>query len=60
MIVQEHLIIDGRNFIKTYSNENRYIIRENVEYTEAFDPEEFGRIYTEGDLIPEIESEVDD
>lgn len=57
MIIQEHFNINGRDFIRTYSDENRYIIREGIAYSEACDPAEFNRQYIEGDIIPSIEEE---
>lgn len=51
MIVTETIYIDGREFTRTYSNANRYVVREGVPYDEAIDPSEYGRTYTEGDLI---------
>lgn len=53
MIVQEHFDVNGRDFIRTYSNEGRYVVREGVEYAEAEDPAEFGRAYTEGEYMPD-------
>ena len=52
MIVQEHFDIEGREFIRTYSDANRFVVRDGVEYSEACDPAEFGRVYTEGELLP--------
>ena len=60
MIIQEHFELNGHDFIRTYSNANRYVVRDGVEYSEACDPAEFGRVYTEGDLIPETETELAD
>ena len=57
MIITEELIINNRDFIHTYSNENRYILRDNVEYYEAYDPKEFNRQYIEGRIIEENEQE---
>lgn len=53
MIVQEHFDVEGRDFIRTYSDSGRYVVRDGVEYSEACDPAEFGRQYTEGELMPE-------
>jgi len=50
-IIQEHFDVNGRDFIRTYSDENRYVVRDGEQYSEACDPAEFGRIYTEGDII---------
>lgn len=58
MIVQEHFIVGERDFIRTYSDANRYVVRDGVEYSEACDPAELGRTYTEGDIMPADESEA--
>lgn len=60
MILQENLEINGKSFTRTYSSENRYVVRDGIEYSEAIDPTEFGRQYTEGNLLPaeEIEQEA--
>lgn len=52
MIVQEHFDVNGRDFVRTVSDSGRYVVRDGVEYSEACDPAEFGRTYTEGDKIP--------
>ncbi len=52
MIVQEHFEVDGRDFTRTYSDAGRYVVRDGVEYSEACDPAELGRTYTEGELMP--------
>lgn len=57
LIKTEHLTINGRAFVRTYSDSNRYVVREGAAYTEAYDPEEFGRVYEEGEII---ESEATD
>lgn len=58
MIVTESFKVGERDFIRTYSDANRYVVRDGVEYSEACDPAEFGRTYTEGDLIPVDETEA--
>lgn len=60
MIIQEHFDIDGRDFIRTYSDANRYVVRDGVEYSEACDPTDLGRTYTEGDLIPVEDGEAEE
>ena len=59
MIVQEHFDVGGRDFIRTFSDAGRYIVGGEPygTYTEACDPAEFGRQYTEGDPIPPEERE---
>ncbi len=52
MIVQEHFDVNGRDFIRTTSDSGRFVVRDGVEYSEACDPAEFGRVYTEGELMP--------
>ena len=58
MIVVETFYIEGREFALTYSDSGRYVVRDGVEYSEACDPVEFGRIYTEGDVMPADEGEA--
>jgi hypothetical protein len=58
MIIQEHFDVDGRDFIRTTSNSGRYVVRDGISYSEACDPAEFGRTYTEGDLIPDEERDI--
>ena len=60
MIVTENFKVGERDFIRTYSNSRRYVVRDGASYSEACDPAEFGRTYTEGDLLPseERESEI--
>lgn len=55
MVVKETITINNRNFIRQYSDENRYLIRDNAQYIEAIDPEGIDRGYTEGDYIEPIE-----
>ena len=55
MIRQEHFDVNGRDFIRTTSNAGRYVVRDGASYSEACDPAEFGRTYTEGDLMPDEE-----
>lgn len=58
MIVTENFKVGERDFIRTYSNANRYVVRDGVSYSEACDPAEFGRTYTEGDLMPVDDAEA--
>ena len=51
MIKTEAMTIGSTAFIRTYSDTGRYVVREGVEYSEAIDPAEFGRTYTEGEPI---------
>ena len=53
MIKTETVTINGKEFIRTYSDEKRYVVRDGVAYSEAVDPAEFGRTYAEGDAMPE-------
>jgi hypothetical protein len=49
MIIKENLTINGRDFVKTYSDAGMMVERDGVRYSEAIDPAEFGREYTETD-----------
>jgi len=49
MIVKENIEIGGKAFVKQYSGGGFYIERDGVQYSEAIDPSELGRTYTETD-----------
>ena len=49
MIVTENLTINGKAFVKTYSDAGFMVERDGVPYEEAIDPAEFGREYTESE-----------
>ena len=53
MIITEKVTINNRDFIRTYSDEGRYVVRDGVSYSEAIDPLDSGRVYTEGEVMPE-------
>lgn len=59
MIQTETFYINGHEFTRTYSDANRYVVRDGIEYSEACDPAEFGRTYTEGDPMPEIGTDAE-
>ena len=54
-IKTEQFDVNGRAFIRTTSDSGRYVVRDGVEYSEACDPTEFGRTYTEGDYMTDEE-----
>lgn len=53
MIIRENITIDGREFVRTTSDEGRYVVRDGIAYSEAIDPVEYAeaRVYTEGDIM---------
>lgn len=53
MIKVENITVDNKNYTYTYSDANRYIIRDGISYVEAYDPAELGRTYVEGEIINE-------
>ena len=53
MIVTETITIGGGTFTRTYSDAGRFVVRDGVSYSEAIDPVNSGRIYTEGEIIDE-------
>ena len=57
---QDHFDVNGRDFIRTVSDSGRYVVRDGVPYSEACDPAEFGRTYTEGDLMPDEERDMEE
>ena len=58
MIVTENLTINGRSFVKTYSDSGCMIERDGVRYPEAIDPAEFDRAYIETDELIETTDEA--
>ena len=52
MIITETFYIGDKEFTRTYSDSNRYVVRDGASYEEACDPAEFNRTYTEGEVIP--------
>lgn len=60
MIITETYMLNGREFTKTYSDSNRYVVRDGIEYSEANDPSEFGRTYEEGRIMDDIESDAEE
>lgn len=62
MIVQEHFKVNERDFIRTYSDSGMMIhggVPEG-DYSEACDPAEFGRTYTETDIPIEGEDTAEE
>ena len=47
MILTENLTINGKAFVRTYSDCGNMVERDGVQYGEAIDPAELGRTYTE-------------
>ena len=58
MIKVEQFYIGERLFNRVYSDAGRYVVRDGVSYSEACDPAEFNREYTEGDPMPEEERDI--
>ena len=57
MIKVESIVINERTLTRTYSDIGHYIERDGVQYSEAIDPADSGRVYIETD-IP-IEENID-
>ena len=60
-IIREEITINEKQFMKNYSDQNFYIQRDGIKYTEAIDPIEFAeeREYEETDIPIENEEELD-
>ena len=58
MIITEKVTIRNRDFIRTYSDSNRYVVRDGVSYSEAIDPLDSSRAYTEGEVMPNDEPDM--
>lgn len=53
MIITEKIVINGTEFVRTYSDKGYYVERDGVQYSEAIDPIGSGRVYTETDVVVE-------
>ena len=58
MIIAEQITINDRQFTKTYSDSGFMVERDGVQYSEAIDPTELGRTYTETDIPIEGEGDL--
>lgn len=57
MILTENMTINGKLFARTYSD-THYIARDGILYTEAIDPVDLGRTYTESaEELPDLTAE---
>lgn len=57
MIQTETVTINNRQFLHTWSDADMKIIRDGVEYDEAYDPVDTGRVYTETQHLIETVTE---
>ena len=57
MIRTEIMTINGKDFVKTWSDAGKMIERDGVLYEEAIDPAEFSRTYTESEQDMELTAE---
>jgi hypothetical protein len=60
MIITENMTINGKAFVRTYSDLGYMVERDGIRYDEAIDPVEFGRTYTETDERIEEEAAAED
>jgi hypothetical protein len=49
MIKTENMTINGKSFVRTYSDSGYMVERDGIRYSEAIDPAEFNRQYIETD-----------
>ena len=56
MIRTEIVTINGQQFEHVYSDANKMLCRGEQQWTEVYNPLNTGRVYTEGEEIPEEES----
>ena len=50
MIITEPMTINGKSFVRTFSDSGYMVERDGVLYDEAIDPANFNRQYTETDV----------
>ena len=54
MIKTELIVVDDRQLRRTWSDAGFMIERDGEMYSEAVDPAEFDRVYTETDILIEV------
>ena len=55
MIIAEPMTINGKSFVRTFSNSGYMVERNGVFYDEAIDPADANRVYTESTTLCEEE-----
>lgn len=60
MIIYETVTINGQQFEHVYSDANRQVCRDGKSWDEVYNPLNTGRVYTEGNLIPEEEATAEE
>ena len=61
MLKTENLNINGKEYVRTWSDSGKMLERDGALYEEAIDPAELGRTYTESDQdIPDTPADEAD
>ena len=60
MIKTEIVTINDKQFRHVWSSENRYLLRDNQQWEDVYDPIDFEQTYTEGDFIESTEEVTSD
>lgn len=62
MIVTEYYMTrsDGVVLNRTYSDSGCYVVRDGISYSEAIDPADLGRTYTEGEPMESDMTETEE
>lgn len=60
MVIYETVEIDGKTFEHVYSDRNLQVCRDGRAWDEVFNPPNTGRVYTEGEPIPETEATAEE
>ena len=60
MVIYETVEIDGKTYEHVYSDAGKYLMRNGQRWEDVYNPPNTGRVYEEGDLIPEAEGEAEE
>lgn len=60
MVIYETVIINNQQFEHVYSDADRQVCRDGQAWDEVFNPLGTGRVYSEGELIPETEATAEE
>ena len=60
MVVYETVTVNGKQFEHVYSDAGKYLVRDGKQWEEVYNPLDTGRVYAEGEPIPETESTAEE
>lgn len=60
MIKTETIVINGNEYLRTYSTTGKYVVRDGIKYSEAIDLPNMGYVYIESEDYYQEDATEDD